>query len=143
VIYFDSAYVARLYLEDHGWEVVRELAARSPVACSIHGRSEVVAALHRKHREGAFLATEYRQVLEQFELDCRENAFRWLALSPQILERVTTVYRRLPSTVFLRSSDALHLACAAENKFHEIHSNDQRLLAAAPHFGVTGINVIP
>lgn len=143
MIYFDSTHVARLYLEDHGWESVRELAKRSSIACSMHGRSEVVDALHRKHRDGVFSADEYRQVLDQFELDCHENVFHWLPLSPQVMTRVVAVYRHLPSTVFLRSVHALHLACAAENRFHEIHSNASRLLGAAPHFVITGVNVIP
>lgn len=51
-------------------------------------------------------------------------------------------FRTLPATVFLRAADALRLACAAEHVFAD-HSNDARLLAAAPHFGITGMNIIP
>jgi len=142
VNYFDSSYVARLYLDDPGWEAVRELATRAPVACGIHGHAEVVAALHRKFREGVLTPVEYRHVLAQFALDCAENAFRWLSLSAAVTARVAATYESLPKIVFLRASDALHLACAAENHFREIHSNDQRLLAAAAHFGLKGINVI-
>ena len=142
MIYFDSNYLARLYLDDPGWETVRNLAARAPLACCLHGQAEVNAALHRKLREGIFTPVEYRQVLEQFELDCATNAYNWLPLSPAVVERLTKTYQRLPATVFLRAADALHLACAAANHFREIHSNDHQLLAAATHFGLKGVNVI-
>ena len=142
MIYFDVSYVARLYLDDPGWEKVRALAAQASIACGLHGHSEVIAALHRKLREGIITAAQYRQVLEQFALDCDEQAYRWLPVSPAISARVKETYETLPRTVFLRAFDALHLACAAENRFREIYSNDQHLLLAARHFGLRGINII-
>jgi predicted nucleic acid-binding protein len=142
VIYLDATYLARLYLDDPGFEAVRELARRDAVACCVHGQAEVIAAIHRKHREGVFTATQYRHVLEQFDLDSGQNAFRWLPLSPAMTARVTSVCESLPPAFFLRAADALHLACAAENRFREIHSNDQRLLAAAGQFGLKAVNVI-
>lgn len=142
MIYLDTSYVVRLYLEDQGWERVRELAAAERVACSLHGRTEAISTFHRKFREGAFTTTEFRQVFEQFEFDCEQGGYRWLSLSPAVASRASRGYRSLPETVFLTSADALHLACAAENGFKEIYSNDQRLLAAADHFGVQGVNLI-
>ena len=142
MIYLDVSYIARLYLDDPGWEKVRALAAQAPIACSLHGHAEVIAAIHRKFREGVFTPVQYRQVLNQFEVDCDHDAYRWLPLSPAICARVKESYGTLPRTVFLRASDALHLACASENRFREIYSNDQRLLAAANHFSVTGVDVI-
>ena len=143
MIYLDVSYILRLYVEDPGWEEVRKLAARAPIACSLHGQAEVIAALHRKFREGAFTASEFRHVLDQFDLDCDHDAFRWLPLSPQVIARVRESYGKLAPTIFLRASDALHLACAAENRFLEIYSNDQHLLRASQHFAVKGVNILP
>lgn len=141
--YLDVSYIVRLYVEDPGWEAARELASQAPVACSLHGHSEVVAAFHRKFREGAFTLAEFRSVLDQFELDCDNDGYKWLPLSPSVITRVKESYRTLAPSVFLRSSDALHLACASENRLKEIYSNDQRLLAAAGHFGLKGVDILP
>jgi predicted nucleic acid-binding protein len=142
VIYLDTSYVVRLYFDDPGFEVVRQLAATAPVACCILGRAEAASALHRKLREGNLTAAQYRIVTAEFAKDCNAGAFRWLPLSIAVIGSVERVYAKLGATVFLRAADAMHLACAAENRFREIYSNDSHLLASAPHFGVRGVNAI-
>lgn len=142
MIYFDTSYVARLYLQDPGWEKVRALAGTDRLACCMHGRAETVAAFHRKFREGAISAGDLATLLRQFDRECELGAFRWLALSEAVITRLTTVYRSLPATMVLRAADALHLACASENGLKQVYSNDVRLLACAGHFGLTGVNVI-
>jgi len=59
-----------------------------------------------------------------------------------VLERIELAYAKLPATTLLRAADALHLSAAAENGFREIYSNHPKLLAAAAHFGLRGIDVI-
>ena len=142
MIYFDASYLVRLYHEDFGFQVVRDLAATDTIACGQHGQAEVIAAFHRKYREGGLTFAAYRFVLQQFADEIRGDAFRWLPLSPAILDRLGADFETLPKRNFLRASDALHLAIARENAFRQVYSNDRNLVAAAPHFGIRGIDVL-
>jgi predicted nucleic acid-binding protein len=58
------------------------------------------------------------------------------------MERVAKTYRKLPPSVFLRASDAMHLACAAEHGLTKIYSNDQRLIEAAQYFAVKAVDIL-
>ena len=140
--YFDTSYLVRLYFQDPGWEEVRELAATDHLACAAHGQAEMIAAFHRKLREGAIRPVQYGALLEQLAVDNAEGAIRWLPLTQDTLARVTTVFRELPAEVFLRAADGLHLAAAAQHGFKNVYSNDGRFLAATGHFGLVGRNVI-
>ena len=140
--YFDTSYLARCYIEDTGWEKVRALAERAPVACCSIGRAEAAAALHRKLREGFLTAEEYDDVALQFRDDCDAGLWRWLPVSDALAAAVAEKLRTLPASVFIRGADALHLWCAAEDGFTEVFSHDRHFLAAAPHFGLAGRDVI-
>jgi len=142
MIYFDASYLVRLYYKDKGFEGVRNLATTDTIACAQHGQAELLAALHRKYREGSLTTKAYRVVLQQFAAETRANAFTWFPLSQTILDQVRRNFDALPAEIFLRASDAIHLVSASENSFRLIYSNDRNLLAAAPHFGLRGIDVI-
>src|SRR3982751_1639602 len=142
MIYFDASYLVRLYYNDRGYEKLRHLASSDSLACAQHGQAEVIAALHRKYREGSLTRTLYQSVLQQFAEDIDNDGFSWLPLSPSVLERVRAEFDRLPRRNFLRASDALHLAIARENGFRQLYSNDKSLLAAASHFGLRGVDVL-
>jgi predicted nucleic acid-binding protein len=142
VNYFDTTYLVRLYIQDPGWDKVRELAAHGPPACSALGKAETIAALHRKFREGGLDRKSLSGAINEFEKDSAAGAFFWFPLSEKILERVTNVYKTLSPECSLRAADAIHLGTAAENQFRAIYSNDRRLLGAAADFGLQGINVI-
>src|SRR5215510_14355919 len=142
--YFDSSYLFRLYWEDAGFAEVRAHAASAQsLACAVHGRVEVISTCHRKFREGVASSEQFRLLVQQFQDDCTQGGFTWLQLTPEVFQRVEDVYLQASANAFLRAADALHLACACEHGFTEIYSNDRHLLAAAPLFGIKGVNLIP
>jgi len=63
-------------------------------------------------------------------------------VTSELLERARKAVLDIPSTVFVRSGDALHLACAEEHGFDEVYTNDRHMLEAARFFHVTGVNVL-
>ena len=142
MIYFDTSYLVRLYYQDPGADRVRALAATDHIACAALGQAELMAAFHRKLREGAIRPAAYAALVGQVEAHIETGAFRWLGQGEGVLLRIRRVYRNLPTTVFLRGADAIHLATAAEAGFRMVYSNDAHFLAAAAHFGVEGKNVI-
>jgi predicted nucleic acid-binding protein len=142
VIYFDTSYLVRLYYADSGADAVRALAATDHVACAAHGRAEMLAAFHRKVREGAIRPAAYSTLLREVLAHNDLGAFFWLAQDQEIFSRIADVYAKLPANVFLRAADAIHLATAAESGFRIVYSNDVHLLKAAEHFGIEGRNVI-
>ena len=142
MLYFDTSYLVRLYTRDHGWEKVRALASSDSLTCCIHGQAETIAAFHRKFREGVLAQKELGTLLTEFKKDSKGGAYRWLPLSPAVVDRVASTFARLPAAVPLRAADAIHLACTADAGLAKIYSNDTRLLTAAFHFGLAGENII-
>lgn len=96
MIYFDSSYLMRLYHEDFGFQVVRDLAATDTIACGQHGQAEVIAAFHRKYHEGGLTFVAFRVVLQQFTDEIRGDAFRWLPLHRPFLTASAQTSRRYP-----------------------------------------------
>lgn len=141
--YFDTAYILKCYVKENGWQDVRALAqSRERIACSVYGRLELHAALHRKMRENDLTERQLDVVLRQFGVDDRAGIWTWLPLTTAIMTAVATTYTTLSRHVFLRTGDAVHLLTARQNGLDEVFSNDQRLLAAAPEIGIVGRNVI-
>jgi predicted nucleic acid-binding protein len=142
MIYFDSTYVVRCYLDEPGAPEVRELASNDRIACVQWGQVEVTAAFHRKLREGAVTADEFAIVTAQFEADIVARVFNWLPMRKTDFAEIRETFATLPSETFLRAADALHLFSARKAGFTEVHTNDRHMLAAASHFGLSGVNVI-
>ena len=96
--------------------------------------------MHRHFREGKISAQLLDLAYRQFEHDQRDEMLEWLTLTSSVVESVHNTFLNLPSTVYLRTGDAIHLATAAEAGCKEIYSNDRHLLAAASLFKLKGIN---
>jgi len=142
--YYDANYLFKLQCVENGTLEVRSHAATVHVlVCAMHGRAEFASAAFRKVREGTASALQYLALLSQVREETTAGHIQWLPLTDGILERVETVFATAPVAAYLRAADAIHLATAAENGYSEIFSNDKHLLAAAPLFGLRGVNVIP
>jgi predicted nucleic acid-binding protein len=142
VIYLDANYIVKCYLRELGSAEVLGLVQRSAGQSSaLHGRAEFYSAVHRRVREKHLSASAAAAVWKQFENDERSGLWHWLAVTENVVRRACSALEKLDAAIFLRASDALHLACAVENHFSEVYSADQILLKAAPHFGLKGINV--
>jgi predicted nucleic acid-binding protein len=76
------------------------------------------------------------------EEDEQNGVWQWFGVTSALLEKARKAVLALPSTVFVRSGDALHLACAEEHGFQEVYTNDRHMLQAAKHFHVMGVNVL-
>jgi uncharacterized protein len=144
VSYFDSAYIAKFYLDESESEGVRRLAeSLGQVRCAQIGHVEVAAVFHRKFREGAFDAGAFREVIAQFDDDCGQGLWTWLPLTSALVQRAAVAFTHLPRPVFLRAADALHLTCAQEHGLREIYTNDRHMSSAARHFRLKAMAVVP
>ena len=142
--YYDTSYLLRLQLTEPGSMEVRSHASTVlEIHTAQHGHAEFASAAFRKVREGILTQPEYRRLSAQFRADCAATTIVLLPLTDAIIDRVENAFLTAPPTTYLRAADALHLATAAEHGFAEIYSNDKHLLAAAPLFGLMGVNVIP
>lgn len=143
MIYFDAAYIAKCYLNEPGAERVRAVAVQADglASCEL-ARVEFASILKRHVRERHITRREFTGILREFEEDVANGVWHWHAMTSALVEKARQTVLQLPATVFLRSVDALHLACAEENGFREIYTNDRHMLAAARHFRLAGIDVV-
>ena len=139
--YFDSALVAKFYLNEPGRDRVRRTAAKAgKVVTSGVAVAEVTAAFHRKLREGAVDRTVFRALMGQFQHDLQGGLWTLIAPTEALMEDVQGLFLRLDKSVYLRSLDALHLITAKAERFDCVYSNDRHVLRACPSLGMKGID---
>lgn len=141
-LYLDSAYVAKSYVDEADSAEVCKLARHeTAVYSSALCLAEVACALHRHVRERSLTRLQASQLAAIFRADVDAGVWLLLPVSDTLLGKVEIAVRSLPRDVFLRAGDAIHLVSARDAGFSEIWTNDRRLLAAAPHFGLRGRTV--
>ncbi len=142
--YWDTSYAAKIYLREPGTDaVLQALADAGGFVCSEHGTLELMATFKRNQREGILSAAQLKMIWAKHEQDVADGLIRYLPVSSELIRQACATLATLPSAVFLRAADALHLACAKDAGLKAIYSHDRHLLAAAPHFGLKGIDIIP
>ena len=141
--YFDSALIAKFYLNEPGREAVRALAAKvGIVVTSGIALAEISAAFHRKFREESVDRDVFKALQGQFQQDVSNGLWRLIAPTEALLEEVRTLFAQLDRRIFLRSLDAVHLVTAKAEGFQQIYSNDRHLLEACASLGLEGVNPI-
>lgn len=139
MVYFDSAYIAKFYLAEPDSDRVRTLAERDGrVCCSTIGRVEAAEVFSRKLREGKATKAACAALFDQFESDCSLGVWTWLPLTDDLVALAVKRFRELAPKLAVRSADAMHLVSAEQHGFDAIYTNDVRVLAAAPAFGLRG-----
>ena len=140
--YFDSAYVAKCYLNDPDSDRVRDLVRIPvPLYSSALCVPEVTCAIHRRYRERLLSRRQVQELTTRFRSHVEGGTWTLVPLSEGLLWEVHEALRLLPAGVFLRSGDAIHMVSARVSGFSEVWSNDRHLLAAASHFRLTGRKV--
>ena len=145
MLYFDTALVVKLYHDEPGRDTIRRFLREQneTVAGSALLRPEFAAATHRKLREKKLDEPEdVIRFLDTFNKRLQQGLIHLLPITSAVLKHVDKVYATLPGDVYLRASDAVHLATAAMEGFSAVHSNDRHLLAAAPYFHLRPVNPI-
>ena len=142
MIYFDTTYVAKCYINEVDSAAVRELVqSSSGLYTSSWSIPEMACVFQRQIREYKMPRSEAALARDFFLADVQDGVWSLLPISERFLFRVESLVSTLPRSLYLRAGDAIHLAAAQGAGFAEIWSNDKRLLHAAPAFGLTGKSV--
>jgi predicted nucleic acid-binding protein len=141
-VYFDSCYIIKFYLDDPDSDRVRSLVESARVIrASCLAFTELHGALHRRMREQSLPPRAARLLSDRFTEHLEGGLWELIPVNDSLLRRTGSAILSIPSGLFLRSADAVHLVTAREAGEHEIWTSDRHMLAAASHFGLVGRSV--
>jgi len=140
--YFDTAYIAKCYINESDSSRVRKLLRRLGGA---HSSSlclaEMASILLRHQREGALGREQSDTLRTDFQADIDAGVWTLLPVTDSLMARVAGRIAALAPHTYVRALDAIHLCAANESGFHEVWTNDRHMLAAAAAFGLKGRSV--
>jgi len=130
-VFLDSSALAKRYVQEPGSDRVEEiLLAASALGLSMVCVPEIVSALCRRRRERKLSEQQYLKAKQSFFEDLGDSSM--INITDQIVERAVELLERWP----LRSSDSLHIACAAEWAADLFVSADEKQCIAARGYGL-------
>lgn len=141
-LYFDSAYIAKCYLNEADGTKVRGLArSASGLYSSSLCIAEIACVFHRQVREGSLRARQAAALRGFFLEDLKNEVWGLIPITDRLLHRVEFFVRNLAPSGYVRAGDAIHVVSAIESGFDEIWTNDRHLIAAASSAGLKGRSV--
>ncbi len=130
-VFLDSSALAKRYVDEPGSDRLDEiLAGASSLGVSVIGVPEVVSALCRRRRQRKLSPPQYLKAKRALFEDIVETSV--VSITDPVIVRAVRLLERWP----LRSSDSLHIACAAEWSAELFVSADKRQCTAARAYGL-------
>ena len=130
-VFLDSSALAKRYIQETGSGRIEEiLASASALGLSVICLTEIVSALSRLRREERISRRQYLDAKRVLFEDVRDASV--ISVTDGVVTRAVSLLERWP----LRSSDALHIASAAEWSAELFVSADARQCAAARGYGL-------
>ncbi len=137
--YFDSAYIAKCYVNEADSSRVRTLLRNLGGAHSSSlSLPEMAATLLRHVREGSLDRAQSTKLQDDFAADLESGVWTMVPVSDAFMHRVASRLSGLPPTTYVRAGDAIHLCAASEAGFGDVWTNDRHMLGAAAAFGLRG-----
>ncbi|MBN1423687.1 type II toxin-antitoxin system VapC family toxin [Candidatus Fermentibacteria bacterium] len=130
--FFDSSAFAKRYVNEEGSNLVELLCAdAAALALSVICVPEIISALNRRVREGVLSRRQYREVKVRLSAEVTD------AIVVNLVPAVVAEAVRVLETNAVRTSDALHIACALQWHAELFVSSDDRQLLAAQGVGLS------
>jgi len=140
MIFCDTSAAVKQYVPELESSAMRSLLASADGAClSDLCRVEIVAAFHRRLREGFWSREQFHLMMGQFASDDAAGFWTWLPLDRAVLLAAASTYAALERSVFLRSSDCIHLCTAIRHKFKAVHTYDVQQAKGAAALGLEAL----
>jgi predicted nucleic acid-binding protein len=138
-VYLDTSYIAKFYFNEPESSKVRELVRKADaIHSSLWALTEFHAVIHRRLREGALSPKDALDLASRFSAHVEDGLWDLIPVHEALLRRTSALIVSAPRDLFIRTADAVHLATAHEIGERDVWTNDRHMLAAAPHFGLTG-----
>ena len=130
-VYLDSSSFAKRFIDEVGSDKVEAICAEATdLGLSVLCVPEIVSALNRRRRERTLTQGQYDISMRRLIEDVRDANI--INLTTSVIASAITVLEASP----VRTSDALHIACALEWEAELFASSDKRQLSAAKRAGL-------
>ncbi len=141
MILCDTSTIAKFYVFERESAAVRNrLDAQEAVCVSELVRVEIMGVFHRRLRDGKWSRDEFLHAAGQFGADVG-GYWTWMPLDTSIVEAAAKTFTTLPTSVFLRASDCIHLVTAIHHNFTTIFTHDRHQTAAAETLGLKPVAI--